>query len=788
MRLILIAVAWVFGISLARHFGASSLALLLALLLVAALCALLLRRQQWRWILLLSVTTALGALRYSNNPQSSDIARYNGSSVTVTGQVTAEPSYRDDSVHLLVRATDIFVNSRSLVTGGQILVQAARDDEYRYGDQVRATGLLAAPASWDTFSYADYLARQNVFSIMRNAGVQVVSSGHGSPLYARLLDFKSAIIRRINSALPEPQAGLLVGILLGNEAGISSDLENDFRRTGASHIIAISGFNMVVITAIIMRVFGGLAGRNRVSATLVAIIFIVAYTILAGAGAGVVRAAMMSVLLVVGQQLRRKTFLPTSLAFATLCMSLLDPNILLDIGFQLSFCAVLGLGLFADPLARQFRALLGRHLSPPTADRLHAVLNEPVIVSIAAQIATLPLVVLYFGRVSLVAFPVNVLIVPVQSLILMIAFVAAPLSIVLPAAGAVLFWVNMVFLSWSINVVRGFSNTGFAEFVINFDSRLIQLYYLFMIGGTIVAAARPTFLYRLSGAIQKQRTLVAIVSAAAVILVLMSGMALSRSDGKLHLWLLDVGHSNAILLQSPGGVQMLVDGGRFPARLLTAIGDRLPFYDRRIEILVISHPDEWDIAALNSVLDRYSVSIVLYSGQPNHSDAFIEIKRRLAEANVPMAIVRAGHILALDDGVVLEVLHPQGPPKITDNLADHAMVMRVVFGDASILLNSDLSAAGQRDLLQHGISPQATIIQIPQHGTFRALDSRFLAAVQPQIALLQSDVANRRGDPDPDTLFALKPLIDSGRLFRTDEMGTIHLSSDGYIVQVAGEH
>ncbi len=786
MRLILVAVFWVLGISTARHFLSLSSWSWLLLAFAATVLAFFLRQHRHRWLAIALFAFAVGGLRQVFVPGASDIARYNGSSGTITGLVIDEPVIRDDRTQLRVLADGIFARNDWYKTAGLVLVETDRSVSIAYGDHIRATGLLAMPATWDSFSYADYLARQGVYSLMRNAGVEVLSSGYGSALQSLLIQFKQTLRDNINHALPEPQAGLLIGILLGDEQGISPALEDDFRRVGAAHIIAISGFNMVVISSIVMRVFGSFWGISKTPAALGAILFIAVYTLLVGAGGGILRAALMSSLLVIGQQLRRKTFVPTSLAFATLCLSMLDPNVLQDIGFQLSFFAVLGLGLFADPLSRRFRALLERRFSPAAAQLIHSALNEPLIVSIAAQLATLPLIVLYFGRLSLVALPVNILIVPIQAAILLLGLLASGISLIAPVIGAVIFWCVMVMLSWSIGIVRAFAQFEFAEIALNFDPRLIQAYYVLLIGGAMIAASRPQFWTRIAAAARQRRMTLLVLSAAFLLLALMVAMRASRRDGRLHLWALDLGHSNAFLIETPGGAQVLVDGGRFPSRLLTALGDRMPFYDREIEVLAITHPDEWDMAALNSVLERYSVGVALTNGQPNRSPGFQAVSQRLAEAGVRQEIVKTGYSIDFGDGVSIQVLHPPEAPRITDRLSDHVLALRVIHGDVSVLLTSDLSSAGQAMMLQQGISPQASVLQIPQHGSARAVDSQFLALAQPQIALLQSDIANRRGDPDPDTLALFRDLDEANRLFRTDQMGAIHIVSDGSRVQVAG--
>ena len=781
MRLIIFAAAWALGISASRALSPIQPSAWLTLIIVTGIAGLLLRRRLAWWVLAGAIAFAAGGFRQSLIPHSSDIAQYNGHSGTIAGLVVTQPKMREDKIQLRLESETIFVNNQRSETDGLVLVEADRSAAIEYGDRIRATGRLDHPASWDTFSYADYLGRQGVFSVMRNAGIEVVDAGHGNALISTLIRLRLTVQRYIASALPEPQAGLLTGILLGDEDGISPALKDEFSRVGASHVVAISGFNMVVVSGIVIRVLSSVFRRNKTVVTLNALSLIAVYSLFVGASPGILRAALMSGLLVVGSQLNRKTFVPTSLAFAALLLSLLDPNVILDIGFQLSFLAVLGLGLFADPLSVRLHRLLENFLPARVAAALHTLLNEPLIVSIAAQITTLPLIVFYFGRLSLAALPVNLLIVPVQSAVLLLGMAGAIIYSFMPALGTLIFWADLVFVSWTIAVVRAFAALPFAAQIVQLDGRLIQALYLLLIGGAMIHAARPPVWQRIQGFIKQQSVILCFCVTCGVSLILIAAMFASRADGHLHVWLLDVGHSNAVLMQTPGGAQILIDGGRFPARLLTAIGDRLPFYDREIEILVITHPDAWDIAALISVLDRYTVGAVLYHGGVNHDPTAEDIFEQLRQTNTPVVQVKAGYKLEFSDGSAIEVLHPQTQPKITDRLNDQVIALRVTYGEASFLLTSDLSVAGQRTMLASSLAQHATVLQIPQHGTARAMDDAFLSAVQPQIALLQSDIANRRGDPDPDTLAK----FDETDLFRTDTHGTIHLRTDGKTIQVA---
>lgn len=272
-----------------------------------------------------------------------------------------------------------------------------------------------------------------------------------------LLAFKARALQFISRSLPEPSAGLLTGILLGDARSLSPEVADAFSAVGASHIIAISGFNMAVLSGVVM----GLLGRFRVRPRLAAVIgltVISIYTILVGASPSVVRAAIMSCMLVIGALVRRKSYVPTSLAFVVVLLSLQNPSVLWDVGFQLSLFATLGLALFANPLTDAFNVQLSRLFPLKTAQRVGDFLGEPLIVSIAAQIMALPLIVLYFGHLSVVSLAVNLLVIPVQSaLMAALGLAATLLAFVAFPAAQVLFWLDMLLLGWTLAVVRAFA-------------------------------------------------------------------------------------------------------------------------------------------------------------------------------------------------------------------------------------------------------------------------------------------------------------------------------------------
>ncbi|MEP7291190.1 MAG: ComEC/Rec2 family competence protein, partial [Chloroflexota bacterium] len=430
------------------------------------------------------------------------------------------------------------------------------------------------------------------------------------------------------------------------------------------------------------------------------------------------------------------------------------------------FFATLGLALFASPFTQSFDAVLTR-LFPPRIRRVFAaLLTDPLIVTLAALVFTLPLTMLYFGQVSPLVLLVNLLIIPVQPLLLLLGIAATLTAVIAPPLAQILYWLDLLPLSWTIGVVRLFAQAPTLEVFVS--PNLVAVFFLVILGVAMIKAVQPRWSVPLTRLLYQRALAAATALSGAGIAVLIALLILTtRPDGLLHLWLLDMGGGNAILIQTPRGAHLLIDGGRFPSRLLTALGDRLPFTDRTLEMVFLTQPDEQQFSALPAVLARYTPGVVLSTGQPNLGDAFAALQTQLSP--YPLVTVRSGYSVETDDGLRVEALNPPSQPALGAPLDDSALVLRLTYGDVSFLLMPGLSRKKQGELIASGQNLHAAVIQIPS-----GIDPAFLDAVQPQVAITQ------RENPNPDELAKLGNVP----LYRTDLGGTIHLSSDGRSLQI----
>ncbi len=773
MPLILITLGWCAGIAYAAGARGDSLLAWLIAPLPLYIAHLLVRQRRVRTLLMIALAFALGGLRFAFAPTTSAIAAFNNyGGATVEGIVIAPPDAREERQQIRIAAESITQNSRTYVTSGTVLIDAPRWIDVRLGDRVRATGRLTAPSRYGNFSYADYLARTGIYSQLRDASIEILAHDSVTSPFAILLDLRRRAADQFASSLPEPEAGLLTGILLGDESSIADTTENAFALTGAAHIVAISGFNMVVVSGIVTGMLKRLRTPRRLS-TILALAAIAVYTLFVGATAAVLRAALMSGLLIIGRSLRRKTFVPTSLALAALILSAVNPLTLWDVGFQLSFAAVLGIALFTDPLQNRFSALLDRIFPKTAAARLSEWLAEPLIVSLSATLAVLPLIMLLFGRVSWVTLFVNVLIVPVQPLILMLGGAAAISGWVFPPLAALFHAGVFILLAYTIDVVRLFAALPFASTEIAIHKNAVALLFGAVVVVTMIRAVRPHWATRVWQWIKRRRVLSLLGAVATALVILGSAYLRAQPDGRLHVWLLDMGHAHAALIRTPGGATILLDGGRYPTRLLTLLGDRLPFYARTIDLLVITHPDPNEYTALLEVAERYTIGTAITNGQPNGNPAYAALLDAIGRERVTPAL--SGDRIDLPDGTRIEILNPFAAPALSASFGESALVLRVTFGEAAFLFPSDLDADGQAALLEQGIDLAAQVLIVPRRGGEDALTLDFLSAVSPSLALIQLDPANYARDPAPETLEILANIP----LYRTDQAGTIHVMTDG---------
>lgn len=415
------------------------LVLLLSALLLSLLCVW--KRGGWQlYISLFLIAFLFGVFRGSMTERtisSGQVDFYNGKTVELEGWVRQVDERREKIKYTVSIEVPIEGPMDRESVNGDVLLTLNKYPRLDYGDRVKILGELQAPGKFNGFSYDQYLSRYGIYSVMYYPRVEKVGEGEGNTFWKAMTFLQNTFLKRINELWPEPHASFEAGLLVGARKGIPPDLMEKFNITGLTHIIAISGYNIAIIIVFVMWLLKSLPRRIQF---WVAIISIVLFTLFVGASPAVVRASIMGILSLLALQSGRQNNIHITILVTAFLMVLWNPKILWwDVGFQLSFAAVLGLIYIAPHFDKYSKKL-------PQAFGI----REAIQMTMAAQVTALPIIVYNFERLSLIA--------PIANLL--VAFAIPP---------AMLFGFMSVvtsFLFYPISLIFGFITYGILSYII----------------------------------------------------------------------------------------------------------------------------------------------------------------------------------------------------------------------------------------------------------------------------------------------------------------------------------
>ncbi len=750
LLLVVLVAVWLLGILLGSLINLPFWPLLI-LAGVAGILALFARRVQppanlAHWLtlgLLLLACAALGAARLALASPAGDaaaISAYIGRGpVILRGHISAEPDFRNRSVLLVIDASSLSLDNGQNwrdVHGLVAVTVVGPNSPYApdYGDSVEVRGVLepvlGSPAPVPSSDGQPVAAPTGVFAAMTLPRLTILERGGGNPLLDWFYALRQRLAQAISLALPEPEGSLLIGILLGLKTSALRDQYALFQQSGTVHLVVTSGFKVTVLSGLLAVCATRLLGRRW--AILPLLLGILAYVILCGAGPAAVRAGIMGALLVIAPRLGRTYNVYTALAFAALLMSAWSPYVLWDVGFQLSLLGTLGIVLLTPFLAGWLGLLLDR----VPGGKLSA---ELLCVTLAAQVATLPIQIIMFHQVSLVAPVTNLLVVPFLGVLLAMGVLVGVSGLVLPVVGAWAGWICWPLLWLVYQIIARSAALPFASVAVgSLDLVLAWVYELelgIVVAWLLASPRRVGVIERsfLTSAqrLQSRKAQARWRIAGAALLVIAAGAATFATlpDHRLHLTWLDVGTGGqAMLIQTPAGHTVLLDGGDNPAALEEALGQHLPFWQHTIDLALLTNPRQGHLAGLLDVLGHYRVHLAGDAGMLHPSTGYASWHVSLEQHGVPYRRLRQGATIQLEPGVALQVLSPG--PVLSDaaqNEDSNALILRLVSPGLRVLFLGETSESALGAILTNGSSLRADVVQV-------ALPSGVSPAEQPVLS------------------------------------------------------
>ncbi len=580
-----------------------------------------------------------------------------------------------------------------------------------------------------------------------------------------VLPVRRNLSERLLSYVPDREARFLNGLLLGERNEVPSDLKSDFITVGVMHLLAISGQQVVLVALLIAGILTVLRVPEKPRLLVVACA-LAYYVALTGASPSVTRAGIMSIVVLGSGLAQRRPDVLNALGVAASGILLWDPKQLFDPGFLLSFSAVLAIVLLYPVVLR----LTPRLTAGAARVRILDLAWKGVAVSLAAGLGTAPIVAYYFGRVSLVGFLANILIVPLSSVALVLgmltvgaSFAWGWLASVYGAAAEASAWLTFALVDF-------FASFPYASVDFRMSLGVVAAVYLFI---AILIASPP------GGTLKPLLFGLLLVSNAALY---WKAFTPQRAD-LLRVTFLDVGQGDAAFVEFPGGTTMLIDAG--PRSGAFDAGERIvvPFLRhldvRRIDYLVVSHPHGDHIGGAPAVMRAFPVGTVIEGGGRGGGSIYAEFERLADSLGLRRSVNFAGDVIGGGSPVRTYVVSPERDSRgVTPRLNDASVALKLAYGRTSVLFPGDAEAEAEAGMVaRYGVWLDSDLLKAGHHGSGTSSTPGFLSMVTPGHTIISAGEGNSFGHPAGPVLDRLRGLAST--IDRTDLEGAAVYESDG---------
>jgi competence protein ComEC len=724
---------------------------------------------------LLLLGLLLGLLRRDQIENDVLSPRFFGERILIEGSIESEPAVKGTRSEMVVHTLIVKRDSTEFHVDRRILVYVVRkahwsdSDSLVIGDHVRISGFLESlPGARNPgeFDYGRYLALNGIqgFVTVRDTNsIALLSRSDSFSLSDLAGRAQENIYKVFDRYHGQGEASFLKGVVFGYRGDLSAEVKQAFMDTGTIHILAVSGSNVVVVALIFYSIVGFFRVSSRVG-TALTLLGLLWYMVITGLSPSVIRATIMAGSILIGNVFGRKGDIYNSLACAALIMLIWDPLFLLDVGFQLSFAAVISIVYFYPKLEPLTERLPGEFFRIRLVDstlKLFAV-------SVAAQLGTLPFTAYYFGRVSLISILANLIVVPVSGLNTLLGFATLGATYISEWWASCYAALNDLFVSLLLKFVMWSASVPFAYVeTLGTGATLAVTYYAAV--AALFNAHNPRVIVR-----------------AVCGLLLMANLSvyasvLSRSEKAFTVTAIDIGQGDALLLEFPNDRRVLMDTG--PLYGQGDVGQKIiaPYLKRRgirrLDAIMLSHPHDDHIGGCVSLFHELSVGSLIVADTAPVTKSYANLLEVARELSIPIQIVRAGQRLQFDPSTRIFVLYP-GAVLAEGDLNNRSLVLKVYYGKTSLILTGDAGHEVE-DQLQYICRSflASDVLKVAHHGASTSSGEGFLRAVRPSMAVISVGRLNKFKHPSPVVLSRFRYL--GIRTSRTDLDGAVMMRSGG---------
>ena len=670
---------------------------------------------------------------------------------------------------------------------GIILVYFDAETSFSIGNTIRIEKNFEwkepeAPANPGQFDARLYYQTKRIV-LFCYAEEAVLVDGKVRPVPQFFYRLRETLSGRCRTVFGEKYRGVIGAMLLGDKTELKDETKEIYQKSGMSHLLAISGLHVSIFGMTLYRLLRRM-GLPFWAAGLPSMLLVLAYGVLTGMSTSTARAVLMFLLSTAADLFGKSYDMLTALAFAALLLLAEQPLYARSASFLLSFGAVLGIGLVYPALLELF---------PIRKKRLQAIL-----LSLSVQLMTLPMIQNFYYEIPLYSVPLNLVVIPLMTALMLSGILAVGFSFVSPglAKAPALFCSLIMELyerlgSLSLRLPGAVFHCGKPE------TWQLVLYYLclgaFLLWRFCVRELRKKRTARAAALgeeeeeeeekrpepnLRKRRILSA---AGLLLLILLLSVRFSRG---FQFTMLDVGQGDGLFLRTAAGTAVLVDGG---STSVSKAGTYriLPFLKAegtgKLDYVIATHMDEDHISGIREILEQsmrpgsLKVKTLLLSEQALREEKGQELYRLACSAGTKVQTIQRGTVLR-DASAELRCLYPEQGEEYKDTNGS-SVVLRLVYGEFSMLLTGDLDSVGEHRILENGEITDCQVLKAGHHGSGTSTSEEWLAAVSPKLTLISCGADNSYGHPHQETLERLARA--GSEILITKDWGALTVRSNG---------
>lgn len=763
MELYIITIAWLFGILSGLYFkiGIVLFVLLFIILFLFRNKAYFQKMVITKYSIIFLLCYLISYTQIINLEKSyHETYKIGEEEVQIVGTIISNPNKQDYKTTYLLKVESMNHNSSYQNTNLLLHIKNEKNaNEYSYGNQITFVGSLkevAGQRNEGGFDYKNYLKTQKIHAIIetKKSKVKLIKEKNVAWLFQIVNTMACKIEEKAYQLLEKQEASLLTGILIGKKENLDESVQEAFRKSNLSHMLAVSGAHTsyVILAITFLFAISKIGKRNSKLATMF-ILFL--FMLLTGNTPSVTRACYMAIYFIIAYLFHKKVSALSAIFISALFLMIQNPYCILDVGFELSYAGTIGI-IVCYPIMKSFFYQKKKKEYPLTISPWQKILQaikELLLVTISANLILVPIILYHFNTLSLTFLLSNLLASPIMAIVVILGFLTIFFSFLCMPIGKLLSILLGFFLNLLLQIATFTSKLPFSQILVATPKLPWIISYYFFIAVFYFSKKK-----KWHKKINKKKVIIVFF------ILFLFYFTYLQIPKEMQIHFIDVGQGDSTLIITPRHQTILVDGGgseNFDVGKNTLIPYLLDKGITKLNYVFISHFDVDHVKSILTLLETMKVKQVVITKQGETSENYEMFQKIVKEKQSKVLIVKKKEEIEIEPKVKFQILWPKEKQIKENILNNNSMVTKLTYQNFSMLLTGDIEQIAEQEIVQEYQNTnllKSTILKVAHHGSKTSSTQEFLEQVKPKIAFIGVGKNNTFGHPNDSVIKRLENL------------------------------